>query len=313
MCRACAEATGGNPFLLSELLGEFRRDARPANAIDPQAVDRLAPERIAAAVLLRVSRLDPQAPALARAVAVLGEQARLTMCAELAGLDVRKASTLAAGLVDLAVLVGGEPLRFVHPIVRTAIYNDLSATEQADLHARAAKLLADQRADPGAIAVHLIATPPSGNRNVVTMLREAARSALAGGAPDTAAGQLRRALDEPPDMADRPSVLFELGNAEHEIGDPAAPESPPRGRARLRPTRSFGHAHSPRWRGRRTPTHGASASSFRSTSGRPQKSAPTIESSRCSSTRRGWAPAAQSGSAGQVRRRSRPRSRTCQR
>ena len=223
LCRACAEATGGNPFLLSELLGEFRRDARPANAIDPQAVDRLAPERIAAAVLLRVSRLDPQAPSLARAVAVLGEHARLTTCAELAGLDIRKASTLAAALVDLAVLAGGEPLRFVHPIVRTAIYNDLSATEQADLHARAAKLLSDHRADPGTIAVHLIATPPSGDRNVVEMLREAARAALAGGAPDTAAEQLRRALDEPPDASDRPSVLFELGNAEHELGDPAAP------------------------------------------------------------------------------------------
>jgi len=223
LCRACAEATGGNPFLLSELLGEFRREARPANAIDPRAVDRLAPERIAAAVLLRVSRLDPQAPALARAVAVLGEQAHLTMCAELAGLDVRTASTLGARLVDLAVLVGGEPLRFVHPIVRTAIYNDLSATERADLHARAAKLLGDQRADPGAIAVHLIATPPSGDRNVVAMLREAARSALAGGAPDTAAEQLRRALAEPPDARDRPSVLFELGNAEHELGDLAAP------------------------------------------------------------------------------------------
>lgn len=223
LCRACAQATRGNPFLLSELLGEFRRDARPANAIDPRAVDRMAPERIAAAVLLRVSRLDPQAPALARAVAVLGEQARLTMCAELAGLDIRKASTLAAGLVDLAVLGSGEPLRFAHPIVRTAIYNDLSATEQADLHTRAAKLLSDQRADPGAIAVHLVATPPSGDRNVVAMLREAARSALTGGAPDTAAAQLRRALDEPPDAADRPSVLFELGNAEHELGDPSAP------------------------------------------------------------------------------------------
>lgn len=222
LCRACSAATGGNPFLLSELLGEFRRDARPASAIDPRAVDRLAPERIAAAVLLRVSRLDPQAPALARAVAVLGEQARLTMCAELAGLDVKRASTLAAGLVDLAVLVSGEPLRFVHPIVRTAIFNDLSATERADLHARAAKLLADQRADPGAIAVHLIATPPSGDGHVVAMLREAARSALAGGAPDTAAEQLRRALDEPPDAADRASVLFELGNAEHELGNPAA-------------------------------------------------------------------------------------------
>jgi DNA-binding CsgD family transcriptional regulator len=223
LCRACADATGGNPFLLSELLGEFRRNALPVNAIDSQAVNRLAPERIAAAVLLRVSRLDPQAPALTRAVAVLSEQARLTMCAELAGLDVRTAGTLAAGLVDLAVLAAGEPLRFVHPIVRTAIYNDLSATEQGDLHARAAKLLADQRGDPGAIAVHLIATPPSGDRNVVAMLREAARLALAGGAPDTAAEQLRRALAEPPDADDRPSVLFELGNAEHELGDLAAP------------------------------------------------------------------------------------------
>ncbi len=165
----------------------------------------------------------PQAPALARAAAVLGEQARLSLCARLAGLDGREAARLAASLVDLAVLAGGEPLRFVHPIVRTAIYNDLTAAEQADLHARAARLLAEERADPGAIALHLLATPPTGDHKVVAMLREAARSALAGGAPDTAALQLRRALDEPPDAADRPAVLFELGNAEHEIGDAAAP------------------------------------------------------------------------------------------
>jgi DNA-binding CsgD family transcriptional regulator len=222
LSRACAEATGGNPFLLSELIGEFRRDARALSAIDPQAVNRLAPERIASAVLLRVSRLNPEAPALARAAAVLGEQARLSMCARLAGVDARKAAKLASGLVDLAVLAAGEPLGFIHPVVRTAIYHDLSAAEQADLHARAARLLADERVDPGAIALHLMATPPSGDTNVVAMLREAARSALAGGAPDTAAVQLRRALDEPPDPADRPAVLFELGNAEHEIGDDAA-------------------------------------------------------------------------------------------
>jgi DNA-binding CsgD family transcriptional regulator len=222
LCRACAEATGGNPFLLSELLGEFRRDACPANEIDPEAVDRLAPERIVAAVLLRVRGLDPEAPAFARSVAVLGEQAPLELCAQLAGLDPRKARTLAVGLVEVAVLVAGEPLRFVHPLVRTAIYEDLSAADRAELHARAARLLADRRADPGAIAVHLLATGPSGDRDVVSMLREAASSALAGGAPDTAAALLRRALEEPPDAADRPLVLFELGIAEHEIGDTAA-------------------------------------------------------------------------------------------
>ena len=222
LCRACRHATGGNPFLLSELLGEFRRDGSPADEIDPDSVGRVALERVAAAVLLRVGHLHPHATGLARAVAVLGEQARLAMCAELVGIHSRTANRVATGLVDLAVLVSGEPLRFVHPIVRTAIYEDLSAADRADLHARAARLLHDQRADPGAIAVHLLATPASGDEKVVNMLRQAARSALAGGAPDTAATLLRRALDEPPANGDRPLVLFELGNAEHEIGDDGA-------------------------------------------------------------------------------------------
>ena len=224
LSRACSEATGGNPFLLSELIGEFRRDARAVSAIDPEAVNRLAPERIAAAVLLRVSGLDAEAPALTRAAAVLGEHASLSLCARLAGVDARKAATMASDLVDLAVLTGDEPLGFVHPVVRTAIYNELTAAEQADLHARAARLLAAERAGPGAVAVHLLATPPTGDPDVVAMLRNAARSALAGGAPDTAVVQLRRALDEPPTADDRPIVLFELGNAEHEIGDIAAPD-----------------------------------------------------------------------------------------
>ena len=122
------------PFLLSELLGEFRREGHPADKIDPDSVGRVAPERVAVAVLLRVGHLHPQATALARAVAVLGEQARLAMCAELAGVESRTATGLANGLVDLAVLVAGEPLRFVHPVVRTAIYEDLSAADRADLH-----------------------------------------------------------------------------------------------------------------------------------------------------------------------------------
>jgi DNA-binding NarL/FixJ family response regulator len=222
LCRACAHATGGNPFLLVELLGEFRREGRPVGRIEPDVVARVAPERVAAAVLLRVRHLHPQASALARSVAVLGEQAGLALCAELTGIDSRTANNVATGLADLSVLVPGEPLRFVHPIVRTAIYEDLSAADRADLHARAARLLHEQRADPGAIAVHLLATPACGDAKVVTMLREAARSALGGGAPDTAAVLLRRALDEPPGSGDRPLVLFELGNTEHEIGDATA-------------------------------------------------------------------------------------------
>ncbi len=219
LCRACSQATGGNPFLLSELLGEFRRDGRPVNRIDPDDVGRVAPERVAAAVLLRVNDSHPQASAMARAVAVLGEQARLATCAELTGIDPSTAYLLADELARAAVLVPGEPLRFVHPIVRTAIYEDLSVAERADLHVRAARLLHSQQADPGAVGVHLLAVLPSGKTDVVAMLRAAAQSALAGGAPDTAVALLRRALAEPPSDGDRPLVLFELGNAEHEIGE----------------------------------------------------------------------------------------------
>jgi hypothetical protein len=222
LCDACAEATAGNPFLLSELLGEFRRDARSVSEIDPTEIGRLGPERIAAAMLLRVSRLHPQAPTLARAVAVLGEHARVGVSGRLAGVAPVQAQALIGRLVDLAVLVAGEPLRFVHPVVRTAIYEDLSVTERADLHGRAASLLAAEHADPAAIAVHLLATVPSADSEVVGILREAARLAMAGGAPDTAVVLLRRALDEPPEPTELPQVLFEPGNAEHEIGDLAA-------------------------------------------------------------------------------------------
>ena len=194
-------------------------------------------------------------------------------------------------LVDLAVLVGGEPLRFVHPIVRTAIYNDLSATERADLHARAAKLLADQRADPGAIAVHLIATPPSGDRNVVAMLREAARSALAGGAPGhrgRAAAQgarratrLRRSSIGACSSSAMPNTRSATRLAPTHLREAGETATDPLIRARAFDRAGVDDA---------SRTRGANASNFRSTSGRPPKSGPTIASSRCSSMRRGWAP-----------------------
>src|SRR6478609_5281115 len=100
-----------------------------------ERVDQLVPERISRSVLARVCRLDPDATALAQSVAILGESARISLCARLIGITVPKAATLAAGLVDIEVLVPGEPLRFVHPIVRTAIYEDLTRLQQADLHA----------------------------------------------------------------------------------------------------------------------------------------------------------------------------------
>jgi DNA-binding CsgD family transcriptional regulator len=214
---ACRKATGGNPFLLAELLGELRRGADPAN------VAHIAPERIAASVLLRVSRLHPAAPALTRAVAVLGPHATLANCCGLAELSPAQARSLADSLADLGVLEDGDPLRFVHPIVRTAIYDDVPAAERSASHAAAARLLADLRADPETISVHLLSTRPAGDPAVVEVLLEAARRTMSSGAPDTAAALLRRALAEPPREDDRREVLLELARAEHELNSAEAP------------------------------------------------------------------------------------------
>jgi len=222
LCRACHEVSLGNPFLLTELITELRLDARPVETLDPASVRQMAPARVGAAVLMRVGRIDPSAPALARAVAVLGEHASLVTAAALAELAPARAAAAGDALAGVAVLEPGDPLRFVHPLVRTAVYRDISPARRSDLHARAAVLLDGQQASPESVAVHLLATRPAGDPHVVDALRAAARAATTAGAPDIARALLQRALAEPPTADQRLYVLFELGRAEAGWGTPAA-------------------------------------------------------------------------------------------
>jgi DNA-binding CsgD family transcriptional regulator/Flp pilus assembly protein TadD len=219
LAAACREATGGNPFLLTELVEQLRRDGRRPAEISPAAVQRLTSERIAAALLLRIGRLDRRAPGLARAVAVLGSGASLPRAAALAGLDPDQAARLAAALVDADVLRPGVPLGFVHPLVRASVYDDIAWAERASLHRRAAELLAGEVADPEAIALQLLSTGPAGEAWVVSALRAAARAAVSRGAAEVAARYLRRALEEPPSPTLRPGLLLELGSAAARAGE----------------------------------------------------------------------------------------------
>ena len=221
LCDACHESSRGNPFLLGELLLELGHDRGAAAELDPAAVRRLGPRRIAKAVLLRVGRLGPDARALARALAVLGEADEPSQAGALAGLEPAAAAALADSLTELGVLSPGRPVRFAHPVVRTAIYQDTPASERARMQRRAAELLAG---DPEQAAVHLLAADPHGDPQTVVMLRAAARAAQARGAPDSAVRYLRRALAEPPAPAVRTELLAELGLAQHLLGEADATE-----------------------------------------------------------------------------------------
>jgi hypothetical protein len=115
-------------------------------------------------------------------------------------------------------------LGFAHPLVRAAVFEDMTAVEREQAHAAAAVLLANAGAEAEEIAAHLLLTPHRADPDVVEALRGAARLAVGRGAPESAAAYLRRALEEPPLPAARAPILFELGLAERRLDAPTAGE-----------------------------------------------------------------------------------------
>lgn len=220
-CEACREATGGNPFLLRELLRELAAE-HVAPGEDVSLVRQLAPPTVARAVLLRLARLGADAMAIARAVAVLGDGTPLRRAAALAELSEARAGESAARLAQVDILDRARPLSYAHPILRAAVYADLDPGVRSRLHSDAAALLAEEGEGVDAIAVHLLPTEPAGDPSVVEMLREAATRALARGASSTAVVCLQRALSEPPPADVHGSVVLELAAAELRAGKPAA-------------------------------------------------------------------------------------------
>ncbi len=219
---ACLEVTGGNPFLVGELLDEAASCGLPPTAAAAADLAALVPRGVANTVLLRLSRQSPQAAALARAVSVLGDGAQAGDAARLAGLEAEELEAAMASLVSTGILEPGGRVRFTHPILRTAIYGDLSPAERARLHRDASRLLAARGAPAGQVAAQAMHTDPAASPERVALLREAARDALALGDATSAAALLARALDEPPPPSDRPAVVLELGQAHARAGAPEA-------------------------------------------------------------------------------------------
>jgi DNA-binding CsgD family transcriptional regulator len=218
---ACHELTGGVPFLVQELVRTMADEGVDPTEAAWSRVGALTPRAVSQSIVLRLSRLSPATRELARAAAVLGES-DLRLAAGLAELDQGVAAEAADELGAAGILEEGRPLRFVHPIVRSAVEGDLSPGERAGLHAAAARRLVREGASALRIAPHLLATDPTGDDWVVEALRAAGKTAVANGAPDSAAAYLRRALTEPPSERLRADILLELGFAEYYAGDPQA-------------------------------------------------------------------------------------------
>jgi DNA-binding CsgD family transcriptional regulator len=210
--------TGGNPFLLVELARTVEQAGGKLTLAAVDALDQSASESLTRAVMLRLGELGPDASGLARAVAVLGDDAEFAHVCVLAELP-RPAAVAAAGrLVAAQILADETRPRFVHPLLRAAVYRDQSALERALAHEQAAVVLSRAAATPARIAAHLLLSEPNGSEEVTACLRTAAADAISKGDPSVAARYLGRALAEPPADASRGEVLLELGLAELAAG-----------------------------------------------------------------------------------------------
>jgi len=148
----------------------------------------------------------------------------LSLVAQLAGLKPAVADDAADALAGADVLVAGEPVAFVHPIVRAAVYAELPRSERSSAHAEAARLL-QRRRRTRRTASRAICSRRIWRRRLgwSRALRSDAARALARGAPESAIRLLRRALGRcRPHRRSTPRLLLELGHADAVAGNPRA-------------------------------------------------------------------------------------------
>lgn len=211
----CLMVSGGNAFYLHELLRPYRGDFRP----DLQSIVTGGTMSLRRTMSWRLSELGAGAAILAQAAAVLGDGCSLSVAAALAELDEAIGVLEIARLEAASLLTHGDPVEFVHPLVRAAVEETLTDVEVGDLHARAARLLRSIGAAPSSVVQHLVASPGAGDPQVSTFLLAQGHAALEIGSVAVASQLLRRALDEPAPGPQRPSILVALGRAEHAQGE----------------------------------------------------------------------------------------------
>ncbi|GLY75129.1 helix-turn-helix transcriptional regulator [Actinoallomurus iriomotensis] len=210
----CHRVTGGNGALLADLLPALAARSVPPVEESLASIEDIGGAAVSRRVLSWIRRCGPEAPAVAQAVAVLGDDGELVLVAQLAGLDLDAAARAADRLIKMDVLTNTSPLRYVHSLTRAVVHAGISAGLRTSQRLRAARLVRDHYAEPERAAAHLMAVDMSSEPWALETLRAAADAALERGLPEQALGYLRRALAEPMPVSARAELLAGIGATE---------------------------------------------------------------------------------------------------
>ena len=132
----CVERSGGNPFLLDQLLRHRGADSLPGSVLT--------------VVQARMDRLDPVDRKILKVASVLGQRFSTAGLAAVAGRPEPDCS----GLVGQGLLKpDGEDYLFAHALVQESAYQSLPKSERKELHSKAAEWLRSR--DPVLYASHL--------------------------------------------------------------------------------------------------------------------------------------------------------------
>jgi DNA-binding CsgD family transcriptional regulator len=190
---AMLDRAAGNPFYLGVLLDHVRTSP-PEEGPAEEVAALLAPS-LRDAVLSAMTAWGAGGRELLRLASVLGPSFSLNDVACLAGRDPLDAWPDVARALGIGLLEElGELLRFRHDLVREAVYAEIPGPLRAELHRRAAEVLAGNGADASLVAAQLLWSPRRRDPWALAWLRRGAREVSAA-APATSIGLLRRALD----------------------------------------------------------------------------------------------------------------------
>jgi hypothetical protein len=229
LAAAVHAATEGNPLFVDAVVQLIC--ARGQGELAPGFA---LPGSIRAAVDELVSLVPGAARGVLDCAAVLGRECSIAalqlLCAQpvdevLAALD----AAIAAGVVEPQPRPS-QPVRFVHVLVREAIYQDLPAARRIELHARAGAALQQLHAgEPvhlAELAHHAFEGAPVGSwAEAARLSAQAGQRALGLGAFDDAAEHLDHALialGRSGSDAPRIALLIQLGEAQIRIGQTRA-------------------------------------------------------------------------------------------
>jgi DNA-binding CsgD family transcriptional regulator/tetratricopeptide (TPR) repeat protein len=168
------EHTGGHPLYVRALLSEI-----PLETLNFAHESLPAPHSFAATVLAKMATVSTDAQNLVAAAAAAGVRAPLRLAAAAAGSRDPLAALEEALAAELLVLVPGHTppeITFPHPLLRAAVYDDLSPTRRRELHLACARLTS------GSVSLgHRVAATPGADDELATELERAAQKEVSTG------------------------------------------------------------------------------------------------------------------------------------